>query len=116
MQKYAKKFAYIKKLLYLCTEIKKQDGAATRNSGKKVMITKTKTENGYSYKTNHYTRNDKRDFKYALLQVLKEGKIGIIKLANSESQMRAHVNRWWYSHAIAVEIESGKVLWEKVRA
>ena len=35
MQKYAKKFGYIKKLYYLCTEIKKQDGAATRNSGKK---------------------------------------------------------------------------------
>ena len=36
-KKYAKKFAYIKNLLYLCIEIKKQDGAATRNSGKKVM-------------------------------------------------------------------------------
>ena len=32
-KKYAKKFAYIKNLLYLCIEIKKQDGAqATANS------------------------------------------------------------------------------------
>ena len=37
MKKNAKKFAYIKNLLYLCIEIKKQDGAATRNSGKKDM-------------------------------------------------------------------------------
>ena len=39
MKKNAKKFAYIKNLLYLCIEIKKQDGAATRNSGKKDMKT-----------------------------------------------------------------------------
>ena len=36
MKKNAKKFAYIKKKQYLCIEIKKQDGAATRNSGKKL--------------------------------------------------------------------------------
>ena len=104
--------------MYLCTRFQKQTNQRWRQhhkNGNKIVITKTKTENGYTYKTNHYTRNDKRDFKYALLQVLREGKIGIIKLANSESQMRTHVNRWWYSHAIAVEIESGKVLWEKVR-
>ena len=45
-KKYAKKFAYIKKLLYLCTEIKKQTNnktpAATENSGKKDMKTTLK--------------------------------------------------------------------------
>ena len=39
MKKNAKKFAYIKNLLYLCIEIKKQDGAATRNSGNETMTT-----------------------------------------------------------------------------
>ena len=37
MKKNAKIFAHIKKMYYLCTEIKKLNGAATRNSGKKVM-------------------------------------------------------------------------------
>ena len=36
MKKNAKIFAHIKKKYYLCTEIKKQDGAATRNSGKQL--------------------------------------------------------------------------------
>jgi len=35
-KKSAKIFAYIKKKYYLCIEIKKQDGAATRNSGKRL--------------------------------------------------------------------------------
>lgn len=79
------------------------------------MITKIQNEKGFSYQTNYMVRNDKRDFKYGLIQVLQGGRHNIIKLANSESQMRSFVERWWYSHAIAVEIETGKVLWEKVR-
>jgi len=45
MQKYAKKFAYIKNLLYLCTEIKKQTNQRWRQHhkiGNKIMKT-TKT-------------------------------------------------------------------------
>ena len=41
MQKYAKKFAYIKNLLYLCTEIKKQPNQRWRQhhkNGNKIMF------------------------------------------------------------------------------
>lgn len=83
---------------------------------KNLLITKTATEKGYAYKTNFMTRNDKRDFKYALLHVLGNGNNRIWKLCNDAKQMEREFNTWYMSHAIAVEIESGKILWEKTRA
>lgn len=78
------------------------------------MISKTKTETGYSYTTSHQTRNDKRDFKYALVRVV-NGKNLIEKLANDVNQLVSHANRFWFSHAIAVDIETKRILWEKKR-
>ena len=118
-KKYAKKFAYIKNLLYLCTRFRKQTNnktpAATENSGKKVMITKTQNEKGFTSKTNYQVRNDKRDFKYALLAEGTNGAHKIWKLCNDARQMEREFNQWYISHAIAVEIETGRVLLEKTR-
>lgn len=79
----------------------------------KNLITKTQNEKGYTYKTNYQTRNDKRNFKYALIQRYGNGDNKIWKLCNDARQMEQEFNIWYIRHAIAVEIETGRILWEK---
>lgn len=78
---------------------------------KTKLIVKDFENNRYTYRTECDKRNDKRLFKYALIHGSSKR---IIKLCNNAKQMEQEVNRWYYSHTIAIEIDTNKILWEKI--
>ena len=78
---------------------------------KTEILSKEPLGSGFIFKTNAQTRVSKKDFKFALLREI-NGKWFIFSLANSTARFNSALKNFYISHAVALETETGKVLFE----